>query len=103
MKYTLMLFLTVSLSGQAYAYGTSVSRVAPPSLDESNTGSMNEKEKIFHTYDNSDTVKTGQSATKRDYRYDSNIKSCRAKSGAWLRTGDRGYAACIEDKQTLKK
>lgn len=107
MKYALMLILTISLSGPTYAYMTAVARSAAPSSDEPSTGSMREPEKTYdrtyHDYDNSDTIQTGQSATKRDYQYDSNVKSCRTMNGVWLRTGEKGYAACMESKNTLKK
>jgi len=103
MKYALMLILTISLSGTTYAYDT-VARTAAPSSDEPSTGSRREQqERTYHDYDNSDSVQSGQSATKREYQYDSYIKSCRTTSGVWLRTGDKGYTACMDSTQTLKK
>lgn len=105
MKYALMLILTISLSGQAYSFETAVARTAAPSSDEPSTGSSRtyEQDRTYHDYDNSDTVQTGQSATKREYQYDTNFKSCRTMNGVWLRTGDKGYAACMDSTQTLKK
>lgn len=104
MKYALMLILTISLSGPTYAYDT-VARTAAPSSDEPSTGTRNmrDQERTYHDYDNSDTIQTGQSATKREYQYDSNVKTCRTMNGVWLRTGDKGYAACMDSTQTMKK
>lgn len=97
-----MLILTISLSGYINA-----ANATAPSADESSTASnnsyRNDPVRTYHGYDNSDSVQTGQSATKREYQYDSTVKSCRSVNGVWLRTGDRGYAACMDNSQTLKK
>lgn len=103
MKYALILLLTFSLSSLTYAYETEVSRTSAPSSDEPSFTNVKEKEAADPEYYNTDSVRGGQSATKRDYQYDSNIKMCRTMNGIWLTTGDRGYAACMDSSQTLKK
>lgn len=105
MKHLLFLVLAISLTGAAHAnYNNKpVSKAAAPSSDKSITDRQNGQEKTYHDYDNSDAVQTGQSATKREYQYDSNVKSCRSLDGTWLRTGDRGFAACMDDTRTMKK
>lgn len=103
MKYTLLLILTISLSGSVYAASTSVTKTAAPSADEASSGSVKEQEKIYYDNSQSDTIKSGQSATKRDYQYDSNVNSCRSMNGRWIRTGERGYATCMDSMHTLKK
>lgn len=97
-----MLFvLAISLSAPVYS-NTAVNRAAAPSADESNTGRDN-GQAIYHDYDNTDTIQTGQSATKREYQYDAKVKSCRSVDGVWLRYGDAGYTTCMNNSQTMKK
>ena len=94
MKYALILFV---LSMPAYA---NVAKYSAPSDKESSTGMVYDKD--GHGYDNADTVRTGQSATKREYQIDSS-RSCRDANGTWLRSGDIGYAACLDNSNTMKK
>lgn len=104
MKHLLMLIITISLSGQVHArYNTTVSESAAPSADQSVTGTMTGQEKTYYDYDNSDSVQTGQSSTQRQYQYESSAKQCRTLRGAWLSIGERGYAACMDNSETLKK
>lgn len=101
MKYVTLLILTILLSASAYS-DTSVNRSAAPSADESITGSES-RQTVYHSYDNSDTVQTGQSATKREYQYDSKKNACRSFGGVWLYKGDVGFSACMESSETQKK
>lgn len=101
MKYVLLLICTISLSGQVFGF-SAVDKAAAPSSDVS-LASSRVGEEIYHDYDNSDTIQTGQSATKRDYNYDAKVKSCRTMDGAWLRFGEVGYASCMDDTKTLKR
>lgn len=101
MKYVMHLILTISLSAPAYS-DTAVNRAAAPSADESITGSES-RQTVYHSYDNSDTIQTGQSATKREYQYDSTKNACRFFGGIWLYKGDVGYNACMESADTQKK
>lgn len=101
MKYVMLLVLTISLSAPAYS-DTAVNRAAAPSADEPSTGSEYRRT-TYSNYDNSDTIQTGQSATKREYQYDSNVKACRSFGGVWLYKGDIGYSACMESSETQKK
>ncbi|MEA9357567.1 hypothetical protein SHI21_15165 [Bacteriovorax sp. PP10] len=109
MKHVLLLILTVSLAGQVYGKSNlPVSKAAAPSSDKSITVHKNAQEEtsqeaIYHDYDNSDVIQTGQSATKREYQYDAKVKSCRSVDGAWLRFGDVGYANCMDNSKTMKK
>lgn len=100
MKHMLFLIFTISLSSQVYALST-VDRAAAPSSDVSFNSSDNQS--VYHDYDNSDVIQTGQSATKREYNYDAKVKSCRAMDGAWLHFGEIGYSACMDNSQTLKR
>lgn len=104
MKHVLLLILTISLSGQVHARSDlPVSKAAAPSSDKSITVHENGQESTYHDYDNSDVIQTGQSATKREYQYDTKVKACRSLDGAWLRVGDVGYANCMDNSQTMKK
>lgn len=99
MKHLPLLILTISLSSFSAFANTAVNRSAAPADNQSITAS----EKRYHDYDNSDTVYTGQSATKREYQYDVKVKSCRTMNGTWLRHGEVGFAECVDNAQTLKK
>lgn len=99
MKHALVI-LVLSISAPAFA-ASSVSKAAAPSSDKSATTQKNGQEK-FHDYDNTDTIRTGQSATKREYQYDG-PRSCRDSAGTWLRSGDVGYAACVDNQKMMKK
>lgn len=77
-----------------------VAKTSAPSDKQSSTGMLHDKD--GHAYDNADTIRTGQSATKREYQYDG-TRSCRDDNGTWLRSGDIGYAACLDNKNTMKK
>jgi hypothetical protein len=103
MKHILILIFTVLLSGQVYAGYKTVSEAAAPSADQSNTGTMTGQEKSYYNYDNADSVQTGQSSTQRQYQYESNAKQCRTLNGVWLSIGERGYAACMDNSETMKK
>lgn len=103
MKHLLMLMLTISLSGQVHARYKTVSEAAAPSADQSVTDTMTGQEKTYYDYDNSDSVQTGQSSTQRQYQFESNAKQCRTLSGVWLSIGERGYAACMDNSETMKK
>ena len=107
MKHVMLLILTISLSGPLYA-DTTVNRAAAPSSDKSITDRKNAQE-VYHDYDSTDsayttdTTQTGQSSTKREYQHDSKVKSCRSVEGTWLRPGEIGYSACMDNAQTMKK
>lgn len=101
MKHVLLLVLATSLSAPVYS-NTAVNRAAAPSDQESILGSSS-NQTVYHDYDNSDTIQTGQSATKREYQYDNKVKACRSTNGTWLRAGDIGYTACMDNSQTMKK
>lgn len=95
-----LLILALSFSASAFA-ANDVHKAAAPSSDKSATTQKNGQEK-YHDYDNTDTIRTGQSATKREYQNDSS-RSCRDSSGTWLRSGDVGYAACMNNNKMMKK
>jgi len=101
MKHVMLLILTISLSSQVYAE-TSVNRAAAPSSDKSITDQQNGQE-LYHDYDNSDMIQTGQASTRREYQYEDKVKACRSIEGAWLYSGDIGYTACMDNSQTMKK
>lgn len=99
MKHALII-LALSVSTSVFA-ANSATKAAAPSSDKSITTQKNGQEK-YHDYDNTDTIRTGQSATKREYQNDSS-RSCRDSAGTWLKSGDVGYAACMDNKNMMKK
>ncbi len=95
-----LIILALSFSASAFA-ATSVHKAAAPSSDKSATTQKNAQEK-YHDYDNTDTIRTGQSATKREYQNDG-ARTCRDSNGTWLRAGDVGYPACVNNKKMMRK
>lgn len=98
MKPLLLLCLTISLSSPM-AFSRDVTTTAAPHDKEPITV----KDASSRAPEEMDSIRTGQSSTRRDYDANKNYKTCRDANGSWLRPGDMGYTTCMNDPKMLRR